>query len=189
MDDHNVPFLRSEAAKLYGGVNPERWERIREQEFLAVAEEITGQRCVKNSFVRCPFHIDNTPSLKVYENDAYCFSCGLYYDAISLVTKYQDTGRFKALLWLEDFYKLPPMANVPIEEVIEDVERELRFTEVKDRYMKFAASDVQRHKNVELAEDYLRYYFEGKQEDSAVPLLVVLGPDIIAEISREHGLE
>jgi hypothetical protein len=190
-NEYDVEFLRSEAAKMYGGVNPERWERIREQDFLSIAEEITGQRCLKNSFVRCPFHgADSTPSFKVYENDAYCFGCDMFFDAIALVAKHQDCNRFKALLWLENYYNLPPMADTPAEdEEVDDEERELKFSEVEPRYIKFASAEIQKLKNAELAEEYLRYYFEGKQNDDVMPLLAVLGPDRMAEIAREYGLE
>ena len=184
----DIEFLRSEATKLYDGVNPERWERMREQDFLALAEEILGVRCMKNSFVRCPFHgTDSTPSFRIYTNNAWCWGCGLFYDCVSLVAKHYDFNRFKALLWCEKFFNLPPMENV--ERVVEDDERELKFVEVKGRYIKFAATDIQKHKNVGLAEEYLRYYFEGKQADDIMPLLAVLGPEIIAEISKENGLE
>lgn len=193
-DDENysiqdVEFLRSEAAKMYGGINPERWERIREQDFLSLAEEITGQRCLKNSFVRCPFHgQDSTPSFKIYNNDAYCFGCGEFYGHIEIVAKYRDINRFQALVWLEDYYKLPPLADVAVEQ-IDDQERELKFSEVKGRYIAFVAAEIQKHQNVALAEDYLRYYFEGKGEDSSLTLLTVLGPKAIAEIAKEYGLE
>lgn len=189
LNANDIEFLRSEAIKLYDGINPERWERVHEQDFLSIAEEILGQRCMKQSFVRCPFHgTDSTPSFRIYNNDAYCWGCSQYFDAVALVAKYHDFNRFKALLWCEEFFKLPPMENVE-RETIEDDERELKFGEVKERYMKFAASEVQKHKNVELAEEYLRYYFESKQEDSAMLLLQVLGPEKMAELFKEHGLE
>lgn len=184
-NEFDVEFLRSEATKMYGGINPVRWERIREQDFLQIAEEITGQRCLKNSFVRCPFHgADSTPSFKIYDHDAYCFGCSMYFDAVALVAKHQDCTSFKALLWLENFYDLPPMADVAIEEVVEDEERELKFSEVKQHYIKFASADIQKDKTPALAEQYLKYYFEGKETDSAMPLLAVLGPDKTAEIAR-----
>ena len=187
-NENDIQFLRSEAIKMYDGVNPERWERIREQDFLQLAEEILGQRVLKNSFARCPFHgQDSTPSFRIYEKDAWCWGCSAFYDCISLVAKYHDFNRFKALLWCEEYFKLPPMDNVARE--VEDDERELKFVEVKPRYMKFAAADIQKQKNVGLAEEYLRYYFEGKVADDVMPLLAVLGHDIIAEISKEHGLE
>lgn len=188
----DIEFLRAEAAKLYDGINPERWERVREQDFLSLAEEILGQRCMKNSFVRCPFHgTDSTPSFRIYDNNAWCWGCQEYFDNISLVAKYNDFNHFKALLWCEEFFKLPPMENVPVE--VEDEERELKFSEIREAYILFAGADVREQKNLGLAEEYLRYYFEGKgQKDSeqdVMPLLAVLGPDVIAKISKKLGLE
>ena len=37
--------------------------------------------------VRCPFHEDHTPSLKLYEDHFYCFGCGKHGDVISLVAE------------------------------------------------------------------------------------------------------
>jgi hypothetical protein len=185
LNENDIAFLRSEAAKLYGGINPERWERVREQDFLPLCEEITGQRCLRNSFIHCPFHgADSTPSFKIYDNDAYCWGCGEKYDAVSLVAKYRDCNRFQALLWCETYFQLPPMESAVIED-IEDEEQELKFSETRGRYIKFASTAIQKSKNPEMAEEYLRYYFEGKQKDDAVPLLQVLGPDIIAELTKE----
>jgi hypothetical protein len=110
---------------------------------------------------------------------------------VGLVARYYDFNRFKALLWCENYFKLPHMEDVARE--VEDDERELKFSEVKPRYIKFASSEIQKHKNVALAEEYLRYYFEGKgnsdAEQDVMPLLAVLGQDIIAEIAKEYGLE
>jgi hypothetical protein len=188
----DIEFLRAEAAKLYDGVNPERWERVRDQDFLSLAEEILGCRCMKNSFVRCPFHgTDSTPSFRIYDNNAWCWGCGLYYDNISLVAKYHDFNNFKALLWCEEFFKLPHMENVAYE--VGNEERDLKFSDVRERYIQFAGADVRENKNVELAEGYLGYYFEGKGredgEQDVMPLLAVLGLDIIADISKKLGLE
>jgi len=172
------------------GINPARWERIRQQDFLRIAEEITGQRCLKNTFVRCPFHgSDSTPSFKVYDNDAYCFGCGQFYDAVALVAKHRDTSRAKALAWLEKFFDLPPMGDVALDEDDEGEARELTFAQAKPAYIRFAAADIRARPDVGLALEYLRYYFEGKQEGDPVPLLAVLGPEGIAKIAKEHGLE
>ncbi len=186
-------FIRSRSAELYHddkrhGINPERWDRIRQQDFLQIAEEITGQRCLKNSFVRCPFHgSDSTPSFKVYDNDAYCFGCAQFYDAVALVAKHRDIGRVKALAWLEHYYNLPPMEDVAVEP--DEDEHELTFAQVKPAYIRFAAADIQARASVGLAREYLCLYFEGKQEGSSLPLLRVLGPEAILRIAKEHGLE
>lgn len=190
-EDENIEFARSAASALYGSstqVNPERWDRIREQDFLQIAEEITGQRCLRNSFVRCPFHgSDSTPSFKIYDNDAFCFGCGQFYDAVSMVSKYRDISRVKALAWLEDFFHLPPLGDIPAE--VEDDEREITFSQAKAEYIRRAAKAIRNSGNVRLAVEYLQYYFEGKAESSSFPLLSVLGPEAITKIAKEHGLE
>ena len=37
--------------------------------------------------IRCPFHEDHTPSMKLYEDHFYCFGCGKHGDVISLVAE------------------------------------------------------------------------------------------------------
>ena len=39
---------------------------------------------VKHGFMRCPFHADRTPSLKLYDNHFHCFGCGAHGDVIDL---------------------------------------------------------------------------------------------------------
>ena len=37
--------------------------------------------------IRCPFHEDRTPSMKLYDDHFYCFGCGKHGDVISLVAE------------------------------------------------------------------------------------------------------
>ena len=39
---------------------------------------------VKHGFMRCPFHADRTPSLKLYGDHFHCFGCGAHGDVIDL---------------------------------------------------------------------------------------------------------
>lgn len=41
-------------------------------------------------FVRCPFHDDRTPSLKIYANSYHCFGCGAHGDAIDFTARLFD---------------------------------------------------------------------------------------------------
>lgn len=41
----------------------------------------------KAKFICCPFHNEKTPSMKIYEQDFYCFGCGEHGDVISFVQK------------------------------------------------------------------------------------------------------
>lgn len=45
----------------------------------------------------CPFHKDNTPSMKIYEKSFYCFSCNRTGDLIELVKQYFNLNFQKAM--------------------------------------------------------------------------------------------
>ena len=41
----------------------------------------------KKGFMCCPFHLEKTPSMKIYEKDYHCFGCGEHGDVITFVQK------------------------------------------------------------------------------------------------------
>ena len=41
---------------------------------------------VKHGFMRCPFHADRVPSLKLYGDHFHCFGCGAHGDVIDLAS-------------------------------------------------------------------------------------------------------
>lgn len=41
----------------------------------------------KKGFVCCPFHLEKTPSMKIFKKDYHCFGCGEHGDAITFVQK------------------------------------------------------------------------------------------------------
>lgn len=43
---------------------------------------------IKRNMCHCPFHKDNSPSMKIYEKSFYCFSCNLTGDVIEFVQQY-----------------------------------------------------------------------------------------------------
>lgn len=43
---------------------------------------------IKNKMCHCPFHKDSSPSMKVYQNSFYCFSCNRTGDFIEFVKQY-----------------------------------------------------------------------------------------------------
>ncbi|MBP6945187.1 hypothetical protein KBD61_04525 [Patescibacteria group bacterium] len=49
--------------------------------------------------IKCPFHLDNTPSLALYEdtNSFYCFGCGKGGDVIRFVESLYDCGFKEAI--------------------------------------------------------------------------------------------
>ena len=86
-----------------------------------------------------------------------------YYDHVRFVSKYLDVSRVRALNWLEKKWELPAMPNLPEEEEGEDI-IQLGFADLQEPYIRKAIRHIQEFKDVELAEDYLRYYFEAVQQ-------------------------
>lgn len=51
------------------------------------AVEFYGMKLNRGGFARCPFHADDSPSFKVYEDGFYCFGCHEHGDVIDFVSK------------------------------------------------------------------------------------------------------
>ncbi len=54
----------------------------------------------KHSQINCPFHEDNTPSLKIYPetNSFHCFGCGATGDVIEFIQLKEKTDKHSAIL-------------------------------------------------------------------------------------------
>ena len=57
-------------------------------------------------FTLCPFHIENTPSFKIYNESFYCFGCGESGTAIDFVMKYFGLTNIEAVKKLNDDFML-----------------------------------------------------------------------------------
>ena len=56
---------------------------------------------VKHGFMRCPFHADRTPSLKLYSDHFHCFGCGAHGDVIDLTAGLLGCSKAEAARRLE----------------------------------------------------------------------------------------
>ena len=56
---------------------------------------------VKHGFMRCPFHADRTPSLKLYSDHFHCFGCGAHGDVLDLTAGLLDCSKAEAAKRLE----------------------------------------------------------------------------------------
>ena len=54
------------------------------------AAEYYGLEVNRGSMVRCPFHNERTPSMKLNEDYFYCFGCGAHGDVVALTTQLFD---------------------------------------------------------------------------------------------------
>jgi hypothetical protein len=46
-----------------------------------------GYKVDRKRFMRCPFHNEKTPSMRIYDKDFHCFGCGEHGDIVSFVQK------------------------------------------------------------------------------------------------------
>lgn len=56
---------------------------------------------VKRGFMRCPFHADRMPSLKLYDDHFHCFGCGAHGDVIDLAAGLLGCSKGEAARRLE----------------------------------------------------------------------------------------
>jgi len=171
--EEDLNFEKDTLYKLYqtGGsreISPERWDRVRRDiRFEDVVADLTGHS--GSTSIRCPFHgSDSRPSFWLYKgtNDGWCFGCPnreQYYDHVRFVAKYLDIKKPAALRWLEKKWDLPPILDVIEEEEDGGPPIKLSFADLQEPYMLKAIKQVQEFKDVELAEDYLCYYFKSMQ--------------------------
>ena len=59
------------------------------------------------SMVRCPFHEDRTPSMKLYEDHYFCFGCGKHGDVIDLAAELFAIPPYDAACKLAGDFGLP----------------------------------------------------------------------------------
>jgi len=61
----------------------------------------------KRSHIPCFVHGDRNPSMKVYDDHCYCFSCGARFDSIDLVQHERSCGFWESLEWISQQAGLP----------------------------------------------------------------------------------
>jgi len=68
--------------------------------------EYYGVSVNRKGFASCPFHRENTPSFKVYDDNFYCFGCGKSGTVIDFVMIYFGVTNIGAVKKLSDDFKL-----------------------------------------------------------------------------------
>ena len=65
--------------------------------------EETAERygTVRRGFMRCPFHEDRVPSLKLYDDHFHCFGCGAHGDVVDLTAGLLGCSKAEAARRLE----------------------------------------------------------------------------------------
>ncbi len=63
------------------------FETVKDNVTLRQAAEKYGFELNRSDMICCPFHNDNSPSMKLYDDHYYCFGCGEHGDVIDFVSK------------------------------------------------------------------------------------------------------
>lgn len=70
-----------------------------------IAEDY-GFEVTRSGTICCPFHNEDTPSMKLYDDHYHCFGCGAHGDAIDFVSRITGTDMLTAANAIKDQYHL-----------------------------------------------------------------------------------
>ena len=84
------------------------FELVKANVTVPAAAERYGLQPGRHNMVRCPFHDDRHPSMKLNPEFYYCFGCGEKGDVIDLVSKLFGLGMYDAAKKLGDDFGLDP---------------------------------------------------------------------------------
>lgn len=78
-------------------------ERITMEE---VAARYLPSERIRSRMMRCPFHADRTPSLRLYADHYHCFGCGAHGDALDFVGKLRSIPVMEAARQIDADFRL-----------------------------------------------------------------------------------
>ena len=81
----------------------------------------------KAGFAACPFHPDETPSLKIYEDHYYCFGCGAHGDVTDFTARLFSISQYDAALKLSTDFGLGLAKQAPSVPVQQTVNPEVAY--------------------------------------------------------------
>ena len=77
----------------------------------------------RHNFLKCPFHGDDDPSLKIYPetNTFNCFGCGAAGDVIEFIERYEKKGKYEAILKAKSM--IDPSADINQKPMVQCIRR------------------------------------------------------------------
>ena len=81
------------------------FQEMKERVTARQVAERYGLKVSRNGMVRCPFHNDKHPSMKIDQN-YYCFACGAKGDAVNYVAVLFGLSQFEAAKKINDDFSL-----------------------------------------------------------------------------------
>ena len=112
------------------------FEAVKEAVPVPLAAERYGLKANRAGMVRCPFHDDHTPSLKLNEDYFYCFGCGAGGDVVSLTARLFDLRPYEAASKLAVDFGVDVPATAPPDGSLNRFRSDLlRCQQVLDEYL------------------------------------------------------
>ena len=107
---------------------------------VRAAAERFGLEVNYAGMVRCPFHDDHTPSMKLYDDHFYCFGCGRHGDVVDLTAELFCIPPYDAACKLADDFGVGDSAAVVRQPAREELkifrEDQLRCQRVLSEYLR-----------------------------------------------------
>jgi hypothetical protein len=107
---------------------------------MRAAAERFGLEVNYAGMVRCPFHEDHTPSMKLYDDHFYCFGCGRHGDVVDLTAELFCIPPYDAACKLADDFGVGDSAAVVRQPAREELkifrEDQLRCQRVLSEYLR-----------------------------------------------------
>jgi hypothetical protein len=107
---------------------------------MRAAAERYGLEVKFSDMVRCPFHEDHTPSMKLYEDHFFCFGCGKHGDVVTLVSELFCIPHYDAACRLADDFGVDTNAEIARRPAREELgifrEDQLRCQRVLSEYLR-----------------------------------------------------
>ena len=86
-------------------------EEIKESIEMVEGLRRYGLTILKGGMINCPFHSDKTPSMKIYKDSFFCFSCGANGDIFTFVQMMENVSFKEAFQILGGTYEKPTFAS------------------------------------------------------------------------------
>lgn len=82
------------------------YEEIKDRVSMAQVIRKYGFEPNHSQFIKCPFHAEDTASMRIYDKSFYCFGCQVGGDVIKFVSLYCNIGSLPACYRLNDDFNL-----------------------------------------------------------------------------------
>ena len=99
------------------------YDEIKERLSMKDVVEMYGYEPSRSGFISCPFHQEDTASLKIYDKSFYCYGCGAGGDLIKFVARLFNLTNSQAAIRLDYDFRLNLVNQKPDNKQVEELRR------------------------------------------------------------------